>query len=579
MTYNCTLYLNSGFDAVNIPDSIQTLTIASESTVTVPALEILQDRFLQTIRVKVLSYDQIKDADYCCVNDFYYAIVGIKMTSTDVAELSLSPDFILSAPGGCMGLTFLDGVTERVTVSKNSDLYGAYTEEDPLLAPAQEMLITTETLTPPSSNPIATYTIIESAIDLPATAQDTDGVTYTDPATGNEVTVPGFKGISAQTVHKYGGAHGTASYIKGLANDPVSQGIEKARALGVEGAIIAQYSVPLAFFKTQPTDGFQGALEGKEGDMQTTIPFDEDDGLQNERLQYSNFTKYGILTMSGNRGEFSPSQILEDSQIIPGTTAPRISYKTDLRSDGCPYFRFKFFLGSSSSDDFWRSCLAGAPWQNVPLIYTAPSGNALNRLAFDTERITNLSDTKVTNPSLGFTMQMAREIDAGRDPGLLLQAATAIEDAKRIIKDVGFKGLTRDTTKYINESTRETLNFGISQVRTPDITFPYNGNIMRDALGNGVIVYRYRYTSADKTRIDKLLTMYGYKVTKPLETTDFKNRSKFNYVQARNVQINCANYVNQLPKWHNDGIAAQLAGGVRVWHVKPDYTWYWGGNN
>ena len=68
-------------------------------------------------------------------------------------------------------------------------------------------------------------------------------------------------------------------------------------------------------------------------------------------------------------------------------------------------------------------------------------------------------------------------------------------------------------------------------------------------------------------RIDKLLTMYGYKKTKALEATDFSNRQYFNYVEA-------AVSVGNLPRWWADGISAQLANGVRIWHVKPNSSYY-----
>ena len=196
----------------------------------------------------------------------------------------------------------------------------------------------------------------------------------------------------------------------------------------------------------------------------------------------------GIITMAGNKGEFDPTQILE-GPVTPGVTAPHIKFDADLRSDGCPYFRFEYFLGSNSADDFWRNALAGAPWENVPLVYNAPSGNALNRLVFETERKTSLSDLIATNPGAGVPVKAASGVETGFGEKLI-GGALAVAD---VFKG-GIKGTVGNAIKYINDSTRQTLNFGVSQVRTPDITFPYNSNIMRDALGNGVIVYRYRYS-------------------------------------------------------------------------------------
>jgi hypothetical protein len=104
--------------------------------------------------------------------------------------------------------------------------------------------------------------------------------------------------------------------------------------------------------------------------------------------------------------------------------------------------------------------------------------------------------------------------------------------------------------------------------------FPRSETI-RDLLGNGVRVYRYRFADSDVVKIDKILTMYGYKDTKPLEASDFTNRTKFNYVQASGISVSN----NTMPRWIREGIAMQLSIGVRIWHVKPDATAYTDGSN
>ena len=95
-----------------------------------------------------------------------------------------------------------------------------------------------------------------------------------------------------------------------------------------------------------------------------------------------------------------------------------------------------------------------------------------------------------------------------------------------------------------------------------------NAEFMRDFYGNGVLVYRYIYSQNDINRIDKLLTMYGYKYSKPLELTDFTNRKNFNFVLSRNVTL------SGYSKWINNALAEQIANGVRIWHVLPDNSYY-----
>ena len=108
----------------------------------------------------------------------------------------------------------------------------------------------------------------------------------------------------------------------------------------------------------------------------------------------------------------------------------------------------------------------------------------------------------------------------------------------------------------------------------PEINFPVSEGI-RDYVGNTCIVYRYKFTENDAHRIDKILTMYGYKHTTPIEPSLLTNRSKFNYIEAKGVTIKNAG----VPKWLRDAVGAQFASGVRFWHVPIDTSAYTDGSN
>ena len=127
MSYSCTLYKNTGFNATNIPDSINILNQCQHFSV--PALDVMQERNLNTIKVKT-TWDNVKDVDYCILGSWVYAVVDINMQATDVAALSVIPDYINST-GGVRALHILDGITERIHIADDS--YGKYDEEDPLM--------------------------------------------------------------------------------------------------------------------------------------------------------------------------------------------------------------------------------------------------------------------------------------------------------------------------------------------------------------------------------------------------------------------------------------------------------------
>ena len=252
---------------------------------------------------------------------------------------------------------------------------------------------------------------------------------------------------------------------------------------------------------------------------------------------------------------------------------------SDPHLDGKPYYRFKSIDGDSSFDGFWKNCVAGLQWKQIPMVFTEKQGNALNRLQYDAdariavhgrqrEQYTDVTGKvgKMVSAGLagGAAGLLAGPVGAGVGAvgGMLLSGANSAQ-----ISDF-------DRQDYEDKRFKATQDFALSQsVVQPVVDFPYNSETIRDFLGNGFLVYRYYYTAFDEARIDKLLTMYGYRVTKALELSDFSTRSKFNYVKAHGVSLG-----GSYPKWLLDMASRQIEGGVRVWHVLPDTTYYSGGN-
>lgn len=586
--YTVRLYKNSGYDADNIPDSPAALNLVPY--IDVSSIDTLQERFLTSIRVSA-TWSQVEDVDYCRIGaNWYYAVVGIRMVATDSAELTLVTDWLLSA-GGAANIVYVDGVTDRVHVATADDTYGAFTEEDPLLNPAKAMELDTVNVTPgASADEIA---LCEATVDVYNTGDDTqiNATEYSTPLGTASCTVPNFVPLTQETEHDYGGKIRTGTFSLSVQNATIKQqlnnGIDRARGLGVESSIVAMYEVPETYLDAGDitrchNQAFQPTLKGNT--IETTVmalPYDNANNPKNKRLSYSDLTKYGILTMAGNKCEFAPYQIYHS-----GDTEPKMILTSDVRAEGCPYFRFRYFLGEDGlsnankpTEAFWRNCLAGAPWRQVPLLFSQKSGNALDRLQYETEN--TLSRNRAVMNSVAGVAQGINTafsgVRAGAEAG---GAAGAV--AGGIVGGLAgagqaIGGAIGSYTDYQYGKFERGVDFGISQVKAPDLNFPYNGNIMRDALGNGCIVYRYRYSSEDIARIDKLLTMYGYRVTKALEATDFTNRPYFNYVRADNVRAT-GKSGTALPKWFNDGIAAQLSRGVRVWHVAPNPAIYNTGN-
>lgn len=591
MSYTVRLYHSSGFNAENSPTSPLLLNSVTYSDL--DSLDILQDCFMPFVKVRAV-WSTVKDVDYAKIGDWYYSVIAITMEAVDVARLELKTDFILSA-GGVANLDFLDGITERVHVAKNDDTYGAYCSEDELTNPIRPLELGTGWTKNTNSNMVL---LVEATTDLYGLATTLDALKF-ETNMGEEVVVPELPTIQKFTkfyAHSTDAAEvsrATRVYQLGVItngvityNNDILEGLTRARSLGIESAIVATYAVPTSFFGmnlTPDTDYGYDSVQGEAilyGNSQTDLAFELSNygTIQNKRVYYGKYNKFGIMSMSGDSIEFNGEDIYHS-----GDTAPQALMATDVRPDGRPYIRFRYYLGEDGkvngyslvNESFWRNCISGADWQTVPVMYTGKSGNELNRFNYDADR-------QVIDVGYGVAKDMniiqgISDLLGGIAGGSGLRwDANASLDAGGILK-TGVGMIAKDlalSAVYNSQKDSSLAKFMASQqVVAPEIKFPYNTDILRDALGNGFLMFRYRYSQFDAQRIDKLLTMYGYKVIKSLESTDFTNRAKFNYVKAHNVSV--AN----LPMWFANGIAEQLANGVRFWHVLPDTAFYTNGQN
>lgn len=605
---DCTIYTNTGFNAVNIPDSIAVLNTSATSVYTTTALDSLQSRFLSSITVST-TWENIKNADYCCVDDFYYFINGITMTSHDVARLSLVPDFITSA--GVKNLNFIDGITERVHVPKSSDTYGAYNEADPLISPAQPLKVEVSSqlfdVYSTTSTEAFEIHVVESSINLYVLGQFVTGntltaKTFTDTDGSNSVTVPSVPYVTSEQACTFslGGdsfatTSSTATALFNPDDETVQAGMQCARDLGIENAIIAQYTLKAQQFTysfygsgslTDPATPIYQTISARTDLTHTmdavTMKFVYSSSVKNLRALYGANNKFGLLSASGDSAEFNPEDIYN------GDTAPTVSAVADGRYQGKPYFSFRYFHGMDKNEKplfFFFNCVGGMEWRNLPLMFVSKSGNIQDAYNFQSERreANNTHNFENARYEIGQAQNIISGVTGGVQSiadgiGSNKAAAGAVSGifgafgsgSNTILSGVSSEASQANYNRnYAEQSARELYNFGYSQsVVTPTIMFPYQTPSIRDFLGNGVTVYRYYLSDTDLIRIDKLLTAYGYKFTKFLEASDLTNRAHFNYVKVNGVSVS-----NNLPNWWKDGISDQFRNGVRVWHVKPSITY------
>lgn len=601
--YNIRLYYDTGFNSINIPDSDILLEQIGHGQ-NFPAVDILQNTNLSSVRIRA-TFNDVKDADFCCIfrsgtektDAFYYFIDGLSMRGVDVCELSLVPDYITSA-GGATNLEFLDGIARRCHVT--SDGYGDWNLDDDYMTPSEPLLLDTYTVRFDTGG---TWDIVESGIDIPAMAGLTASWSYED-ASGESVQVPRtLSNVRTTTYEMDGNVGGNTRTTLFVIGDDVKAGIEQCRALGIESSILNTAHIPkslvsmttetetVTYQQTVPPsvvisrdgtavtnligsklgggDITATAVATASGSFVTTItdlPFVYAN-VNNKRVLYGGLNRVGILTSSGNRLESRPEDIRDGADYIS------VKSVGDPHSNGCAYHRFPTMNGDNSNLGFWRNSVKGLQWKQIPLLYTEKSGSALDRINFENSREISDFEYKTSLPGslVGGGGIKDRDIETGEvtsHKGTLF--GTGIMGT---IQNMLLGPVVNPVQKYQIQKRQELQNFAVGQsAASPDINFTYDGEAFRDFYGECVVVYRYRLTNTDLQRLDKILTMYGYRVNIPISRGLFSGRQYFNYVEAsctvtRTIQ-------EHLPRWWCEGISQQIGNGVRVWHVQPDPSYY-----
>ena len=621
MPYTIKLYNSSGFSKENIPDSPALLD--DLEVIEVPSLNILQDRFLSEVTLKV-EYETIKNCDYCRIGDSYYFIDNILSTSRDVCKIFIKMDCLTTA-GGIINLNFIDGITDRHHIKKSDDVFGQYTEDDPLLSCTEPLMITGYNAFIPDSKG---NTYIESTVDLVAVGQETNAITYIDNQTGKNITVPVTPAPTHST--QYGikkedddsadiilfpNIAGKCTFISATyniegeleENELVKLGVKRCRDLGIESSILSQYSVPMFFsggvsVTTESPDVNYMYGTFKDTDVKTSNF--EYSLVENKRVMYGLNNQYVIMCPNGNSGTYKP----EDLYYRGFERYPHIYVFSDIRADGAPYYRFRYLnqQGVTTGDNcesILNGCVKGSQWTSVPLVFNSKSGNSLDLYNFTSElasfgysRFSQNAQNSIglftsglnfiTSPlSLGNYQGAPKSSGMGPMPANKnsSKAYSSSMDSLNSFSSIA-GGISGAVGGFANSYVGSTLaplqqettlqkmytNFGYAQnVIVPQVMFPFQTDTLRDILKNGFVTFRYRPGSTDIVRQDKLLNMYGYKHTTIFEKSFLTNRSKFNYIKAYNLSIS-----SEIPQWLKEGCLSQIEGGVRIWHVKPNETYY-----
>lgn len=599
----CNIYgwKNTGLNAYNTlsnPSILEAQTSIMVNLTSASSVDIRQQRVLSSVRVNA-TWDTVKDVDIIKIVPVssgaaaWYAVDGSPvMLAEDVAQLNLVYDAWLSYVGtyALSTLKVLDGVTRRITINDNPVSSGAAftidaTEPDDYLTPSKPLKISTDYIqvTDPT-NADREYFLIESTIDLSAVFDN--AITYIDQVSGSKVTAPTLKRCPVYTQYSLQNIDG--SQITSLSNNPMTalysvtssnkdqvlDVLNQARSLGMENAIIAIYRIPKDLVVAVAPSSVTGII-GKTVDFDATnIKFNPYTGrINNPRLLYSEYTGAGLVSFSGDKASYDIKDIYNgtDSDLF-------VRIMSDPHSDGKPYFRPRYIFGGTTG--FFMNCISGMQWKQVPLTYFEKSGNLLNTIKFNASSNTDLENYNAQMRSLnaGYIRETAQR--TGQVIGNVIGSGDKYQALGSAIGGVG----SQVFSTYMAETERENIQrtyvarrrAEVAQYVTdnlvvaPEVAMPYNSEAARDYTGAIGVAYRYQYDAEDVTRIDKILSMYGYRKTKVLQATDFSVQSGryFQYIEATGATFASQN----APAWMLDLLSAQLCGGIRIWGSMPDVT-------
>lgn len=564
--YTITGYYSTGFNVQNIPSSPAVLQTAESRTFSSSWL--WQNKDLATVRINS-SWGDVADIDYLSIGEQYYIVTGCEMLSSGTASLTLQPDYITSA-GGIGAVSITDGWVKRAHTS-NDGLFENVAAEP--WGPTEDLIIDgQQTLVREVYSPIE---FVCATVDLSETEKTAEE--YVDGSDNIVVYVPKIPTIESGST--YGmilpgddplSPHTTElpnTQAFRLNNDITQAGLQSARSLGIDAAIVACYSVPYDFISRHtytPLNGKATDIIGVNRSYQaTSTPFRYTVAGYTPRNNkvFAMYNHLYIMSIcSGDAVDF------EAFEIYGGGLYPAFSLYSDPQPDGLPYLQPTYYGGGRNDVPFLNSC-KGMPWRNTPFSFEQASGNLINQVNYSRGLNRSWVNFGLDTTQAGLNVASKVANTANADVLGLFGNGNAVSRGLEAAQEgVALAQTTYNSLADIRETAADYHT--AQNIRVPELIFPRSSSV-QDYVGNNFFIYRVRISDNDVRRLDRFLTMYGYAQDKPLETSDFTSRQYFNYVQANSVNV-----AGPVGLRHRNGISAQLQNGVRLWHVLPDASYY-----
>lgn len=427
--YIVKLYYNTGYDTHNIPENPAKLEECQKREF--PAIQVIQHKFLSEVDIRIGTgtanngniHRGIADVDYCAIGGGsdgfwdYYSVLSIKPLSLDSYKLILIKDFITTA-GGITNLKFTSGIITRLSKRDNEYYNNSFLKDD-MLGCAKPLRVIANIVAGATS--VGNYELAESTIDLSqqlraeVVSVTSGGQTYDDLVT--YIPEAGYTEYKMQTGEtpdpltprpSVDLSNINAAQLFSTSVSSIKNQIAKARSLGIESAILAQYRIPTDLVTINASGG-QGEvvtqLVGyyKEVDSKLRIiPEDVDTTKVYTRIFSGEVSTFGMMSAGGDHLEFSPEEIcgFGYDQAHPTNYENEVKVKrfVDPRPQGRPSFRFAHVFSEDVAGPTWEeggstltlgppaeylwNTVRGAIWERIPIRFTTVSGLDLERLNF-----------------------------------------------------------------------------------------------------------------------------------------------------------------------------------------------------
>ena len=540
--YNVVGYYNTGFGAGNVPDSPSVVQRATSKTF--PSNWLLQDRDLATTRLNA-GWADVQNIDYVRIGSVYYFVTAVRMLTEVCAELALQIDPLTTA-GGISTLDITDGWCTRAHAA--SDGLFENTLDEPW-TPSTELVISGFNRIGPSPSSNGS-SIVVSSVELDKV--ESVAQAYKDEEGNIACYVPMVPSVSSDIggICRIGSPVNYGQIIPASAlykyNDVV-EGVTAVRSLGIESCISGCYQLPDGW-ATYSSAFKYGLVTGKtyNGNGQAY----KYASVNNNKV-FALFNTYTLLSMAtGEQKTFNAPELYNSD------TSPAFVAFADPAPNGKPYAQPATYEGKQTLP--FQNAVAGGAWLNQPVVYGNASGSLIQQTEFgksqtlqQVQREYNTAKSEVTG-----VLGMVGNLLTGNIAGAINSGAGTVDASVQ-----NFFGEQAQLNQQAQFATAQAI-------RAPEVSFAYSPAVQA-YVGNNFVVYQTRLSSADVSRLDRFLTMFGYAQSKQLVKSDFTNRRYFNYVQADNVGVR-----GNVGLRIREGVTRMLSGGVRIWHTLPNSSYY-----